>query len=92
MKTATTATARTSTAIARLVDKIEYTIRTAEFYDDAVDNANEAGLDDIAAEMSKRAAEWHEESDDLLRSLARMMDITESEAFAYFYSAAYGIV
>lgn len=86
-----TATARTSTAVARLVDKIEYTIRTAEFYDDAVESAHDAGLEVIAAEMSARSAEWHEESDDLLLSLARMLNTTEAEALGYFMSAAYGI-
>ena len=81
----------TSPALARLVEKIEMTVRTAGFYDDAVETARDAGLHDIATEMNKRSAEWHEESDDLLRSLARMLNITEREALGYFMSAAYGI-
>lgn len=84
-------TLSTSPATARLVEKIEHTIRTAEFYDDAVETAHYAGLEAIAAEMSKRSAEWHEESDDLLRNLARMLNTTEAEALGYFMSAAYGI-
>ena len=87
----TTTTARTSTAVARLVEKIEMTVRTASFYEDAVENANEAGLDSIAAEMFSRSVEWHQEADDLLGSLARMMDITENEANEYFLAAAYGL-
>jgi hypothetical protein len=80
-----------TTSTARLVEKIEMTIRIAEFYDDAVDTAREAGLIEIAEEMGKRSAEWHQESDDLLRNLARMLNVTEHEAFAYFFAAAYGI-
>jgi|688.fasta_scaffold468702_2 hypothetical protein len=80
-----------TTTTARLVEKIEMTIRIAEFYDTAVENAHYAGLDTISEEMSERSAEWHEESDDLLRSLARMLSVTESEALGYFLAAAYGI-
>jgi len=76
---------------ARLVETIKTIQRHAEFYDDAVESAHEAGLDTISEEMSERSIEWHDLADQHLATLADRLGMSMNETIDFFLSAAYGI-